>query len=258
MLQHSSNWTRNIHQKPMWRCDLENMHESEALFSAPDHFRGHVRALHQNVWKDLNDMNIAVLAEEFVDMPRMPNICPLCCLTPKGIAGMEYTSVEIAPSPITMESHIAKHLQGLMVLSLRLMETQNKEPYSDCKEGSLTPEGSRRGSLVDHSEENSDLSDISLSPFGSPIIPPALSTMGSDGLPDIHVQDWSIVMEEARLQYPEQDSDTDSILNHLKTQQEINSQLEYHSESSGKKTVKSKGLNIWSSEFGSRPAPDIE
>src|SRR5271155_3642148 len=48
-----------------------------------------------------------------------------------------------------------------------------------------------------------------------------LSPALNDGEPpEIDAQDWSIVTEETRRQHPELDGDTDSILDHLRTQQE--------------------------------------
>ena len=73
---------------------------------------------------------------------------------------LDYSSEEITPVPRAMENHIAEHLQNLMVLSLRLMETQNEEVDGDGKGGSMTPDESPQGSLVDHSEADSDLDEL--------------------------------------------------------------------------------------------------
>jgi hypothetical protein len=221
MLRHHSSWTQYIHRQPVWRCNSEHMHESEALFSTPDHLRGHVRALHEGIWSGLDDTSIVAPAEgSVVDVLRKPNTCPLCCLTPKSMESLDYSSEEITPVPRAMVNHIAEHLQNLMVLSLRLMETQNEEPDGDSKGGSMTPNESRQGSLVDHSEADSDSDELPLPPFGSPTVRPESPALNDGEPPKTDAQDWSIVTEETRRQHPELDDDTDSILDHLRTLQE--------------------------------------
>jgi hypothetical protein len=196
------------------------MHESEALFSTPDHLHGHVRALHQRIWSSLDDASFAALAEESVfDVRRKPKTCPLCCLTPKDMESLNYSSEEIIPVPRAMENHIAEHLQNLMVLSLRLIETQNEDPDGDSKGGSMTPNESSQGSLVDHSEAHSDSDELPSPPFGSPTVRPESLALNDGEPPETDAQDWSVITEEARLQHPELDCDTDSILDHLRTQQ---------------------------------------
>jgi len=221
MLRHHSSWIQYIHRQPMWKCNLESMHESEALFSTPDHLRGHVRALHERIWNSLDDASFAALAEESVfDVLRKPNTCPLCCLTPKGMESLDYPPEEIIPVPRAMENHIAEHLQNLMVLSLRLIETQNEEPDGDSKGGSMTPNESNQGSLVDHSEADSDSDGLPSPPFGSPTVRPESLALNDGEPPETDAQDWSDVAEKTQRQHPELDCDTDSILDHLRTQQE--------------------------------------
>ncbi|RYP06778.1 hypothetical protein DL765_009366 [Monosporascus sp. GIB2] len=196
------------------------MHESEVLFSTPDHLRGHVRALHKDIWSSLDDTSIAALAEgSIVNVLRKPNVCPLCCLTPKDMESLDYSSEGNTPVPRAMENHIAEHLQNLMVLSLQLMETQNEEPDGDSKGGSMPPDESRLGSPVNHCEADSDSDELPSPPFGSPTVRPEPAALNDSELPETDPQDWSIVMEETRRQHPELDGDADSILDQLRTQQ---------------------------------------
>ena len=158
--------------------------------------------------------------ESVFDVLRKPNTCPLCCLTPKDMESLDYSSEEIIPVPRAMENHIAEHLQNLMVLSLRLIETQNEEPDGDSKGGSMTPNKSSQGSLVNHSEANSDSDELPSPPFGSPTVRPESLALNDGEPPETDAQDWSIVAKETRRQNPELDCDTDSLLDHLRTQQE--------------------------------------
>lgn len=225
MLQHDTSWTQHIHTQQMWRCvwdyrqenkheaNEKYLHESEALFSTPHHLRGHVRALHKETWSSLGDTSIGAFEGHVVDAFRTPNACPLCLFTPEGMETMDTCSDEASHVPRAMENHIAKHLQNLMVLSLRLIGIQGEQPDSDGKDGSMTPDESRSGYLADHSEAGSSLDDLPPPTFESPKIRP-IWDIGD--ITETNAPEWTIVAHEIQRQHIDEEGGADAILDHIK------------------------------------------
>ncbi|KAK2849627.1 hypothetical protein FQN49_005572 [Arthroderma sp. PD_2] len=246
MLQHHRNWSQYIHWQLMWRCNLEcedwpenpivrpkdPMHQSEVLFSTPGHLCGHVRALHGDIWDGLNDNSATDFIEKStIDVPRKPNICPLCYFIPKGMESLDDHSDETAPVPTAMVNHIVEHLQNLMILSIRLIGIQNEEVDCDSEGGSMVPMESPQGSQLDHSEEHSNLSELSSPPIGSPPFRMETFALGYDQPPEADDQAWSTIVEETRRQKPESDIYTDPILDALRNHPQMQN-LHYVTEES--------------------------
>lgn len=124
-------------------------------------------------------------------------------------------SDELTPVSRAMETHITGHLQFLMVLSLKLMETRTEDVDSEFKDGSMMPDKSGWGSQVDGSESDRDLNDMPPPPLGSPSHRSNSVASDDTGTP----VDWSNVAEKRRRLHPELDGDVDSILDHLRTHQ---------------------------------------
>jgi hypothetical protein len=176
--------------------DLIYLHESEALFSTPDHLHGHIRALHNNIWKDLDETSIATLTKESLSVDSKLDTCPLCCFTFKGLKSIQSSSADLALALVEMEDHIVQHLQNLMILSLRLMETQNGKFDDDGEADSMIPEESQIYQ-TDHPGIYSELDK--LSPFGSPNI--HLETSDFNEVESLNLDDidnWSAIVDKTR------------------------------------------------------------
>jgi hypothetical protein len=203
MAGHSPWWSQDVHGQPMWKCNREELHDSEALFSTPDHFLGHVRALHPEFYSTLDESSFIALAEKSVSDPfRPPDTCPLCCLTHLR------TSIK---------NHIAEHLQNLMVLSLRLVEIQDPELYPNSEVRSMNSDRMSLASQVNHFDPFFDLDkdDFRLSLNNPSGTRPETPILDHDKPPDTDIQDWSFVTEKMRQQHPEWDRDVDLLMGHL-------------------------------------------
>ncbi|KAF3923725.1 hypothetical protein ABW20_dc0106485 [Dactylellina cionopaga] len=111
-----------------------------------------------------------------------------------------------------------------MVLSLQLLEIQNEQLNDNDEGGSMAPNESCQGSLVDGSEENSDPSELPSPVFGSPStsVRPESPVLGYEESPETVPEEWSLITETIRrdLSQPKLDGETDSILDHLRSRQE--------------------------------------
>ncbi|KAF2691769.1 hypothetical protein K458DRAFT_398181 [Lentithecium fluviatile CBS 122367] len=238
MRQHHAKWTQYIHQQSMWSCNLKCMHEpdctdepvalfscmheSTAFFSSTAHLRNHVRTMHGASW---TGTGISELVEKsIVDTDRQPNICPLCSLPPKvkGGQSLDESASEMTSVSKVMETHIAEHLQYLMVLSLRLLETQNDQldDVGSCGSTSGATENESSNAISEaESDNNSSSDELPSPPSGSPVIRPQSPTFDDDEAFETNAQDWSSLTQNIRKDYGELDGGVDPILAHFEASQ---------------------------------------
>ncbi|KAF3287639.1 hypothetical protein TWF970_007350 [Orbilia oligospora] len=211
-----------------------NTHLSNTLFSAPNKFSAHFKTVHRKFCFDENYApkegnsieegdsleasrhaahNKVLFSEDTIssiakgsiveDFPEA-NICPLCRMKPKGMENQEYSSSGLSPRVSTeMENHIAEHLQNIMILSLRLLDSQDTESYDFMPHGSMTPTESCHRSLSEFHEEGSDSSEHPSSRF-------SLTTENNRETaepifqepPESVSQDWSMVTNDLWSNYP--------------------------------------------------------
>ncbi|KAF3220279.1 hypothetical protein TWF679_009658 [Orbilia oligospora] len=224
-------------------------HPSDALFSAPNKFSAHFKTVHRKFCSDedyapkegnsveegdsletsrrvahktvlLSEDTISSIAKgSIVEHFPEANVCPLCRMKPKGIENQEYSSSGISPRVSTeMENHIAEHLQNIMILSLRLLDSQDTESYDFMPHGSMTPTESCHRSLSELHGEGSDSSEHSSSRFGL-TAEDNRETAGPifQEPPESVPQDWSTVTNDLWRNYPGLNSDpeNDSILRNI-------------------------------------------
>ncbi|KAF3192014.1 hypothetical protein TWF788_004204 [Orbilia oligospora] len=224
-------------------------HPSDALFSAPNKFSAHFKTVHRKFCSDedyapkegnsveegdsletsrrvahktvlLSEDTISSIAKgSIVEHFPEANVCPLCRMKPKGMENQEYSSSGISPRVSTeMENHIAEHLQNIMILSLRLLDSQDTESYDFMPHGSMTPTESCHRSLSEFHGEGSDSSEHSSSRFGL-TAEDNRETAGPifQEPPESVPQDWSTVTNDLWRNYPGLNSDpeNDSILRNI-------------------------------------------
>ncbi|KAH8889148.1 hypothetical protein GQ53DRAFT_843190 [Thozetella sp. PMI_491] len=222
MAQHQNIWTEHIHSRRMWRCDIEDVHESEALFSTADDLLSHIRALHPSSWTTFQGATRAELSQQFTcDVFRNSHTCPLCCLTPKGLE-------EVDPSDRLlvlemMEKHLAEHLQNTVVLSLRLIETQNTPLGEEGgrSESSMVPGDTSLGSHADHSDSDSEVTSPSILTFRSRSLQTASPLQSNDEPPKTNSQHWATIADGALDRRNFLENDSDPILTHLRAHQNL-------------------------------------
>ncbi|KAF3317976.1 hypothetical protein TWF173_009796 [Orbilia oligospora] len=219
-------------------------HLSDTLFSAPNKFSAHFKTVHRKFCFDENYApkegnsieegdsleasrhaahNKVLFSEDTIssiakgsiveDFPEA-NICPLCRMKPKGIENQEYSSSGLSPRVSTeMENHIAEHLQNIMILSLRLLDSQDTKSYDFMPHGSMTPTESCHRSLSEFHEEGSDSSEHPSSRF-------SLTTENNRETaetifqepPESVSQDWSMVTNGLWRNYPDPNNNPENDL----------------------------------------------
>jgi hypothetical protein len=213
MLQHCSTWTQRVHSQPMWKCCLEVLdpeachsgsayecsacdsqytHESAVYFPSEYHFLGHVRIIHASHLEKMSwtEKDLLVLAaESSVKTILEPNLCPICYLAPENLE---------QSGPNSMHSHVAEHLQLLMLLSLRLLKYPNGHSHDrddgQSISGAVADQG-LTGTRGKQSEEHPD-DDKPLSPFASR--PQSPTSSGDQADTEKDPATWSNLTDELR------------------------------------------------------------
>lgn len=130
MIDHDASWTQQIHTSPMWACNRVDTHESTAFFTTAEELREHLKIVHANFYHDEEHSIASILETSIVEPARDPHTCLLCCSDLADADESELigatTSDELPPVSIATSAHVAEHLENIMVLSLNLMELQQR------------------------------------------------------------------------------------------------------------------------------------
>ncbi|EAU29575.1 predicted protein [Aspergillus terreus NIH2624] len=136
---HGKSWHREAHVLPTWACPLCG--DGHATFAGPGVLTEHLENLHTGTFT-VSQVQAIVRQSQFWS-PRGQDICPLCCLPVQGIhdplsketgdGNPQTTSRDREPQDFfgpsssntarlgMIASHVAGHLQGIMLLTLRLI-----------------------------------------------------------------------------------------------------------------------------------------
>ncbi|EHK48742.1 hypothetical protein TRIATDRAFT_182228, partial [Trichoderma atroviride IMI 206040] len=226
---HGQNWHREIHLPLWWICPLCN--SKETTFSRAQDLSEHISKLHDETF---TKPQIQVIVHQSqLRSPRPQDMCPLCCLSMRDedrqertfkVAQPDLSSKDQVPEGKTtgtqsaqnlervnieaIARHVAAHLQGIMLFTLRMMSLDVLNATADEKSlsSSTNHDSSRAGSaqqrfeeetgaIVDMLEEEADSMEVD-----DPLI--------GDTIPDCeHIDDWQDVINETQ-----QFSGTDSFL----------------------------------------------
>ncbi|KAH4177188.1 hypothetical protein HBI49_055760 [Parastagonospora nodorum] len=133
MFKHHLHWPQYIHRGKMWICRIgllgsaahregesdafqsKYTHESAAYFSSANHFMSHVKTMHYEEGRaPWNDADLLALSDEcVVELSLDAAVCPICHMAQEGPQNKSSKS---------MHDHIAAHLQGIMLLSVSLIQ----------------------------------------------------------------------------------------------------------------------------------------
>lgn len=121
---HGHKWYQEVHAPSAWVCPLCT--DEEVAFSQSHDFTAHLREIHKGIFTE--PQIEAITKQSWFQVSRPRGVCPLCCL-PIGRqqnrqskeAEHEHSASSSTPSPELIGSHIAAHLQSILLLTLRLI-----------------------------------------------------------------------------------------------------------------------------------------
>ncbi|RDW78955.1 uncharacterized protein DSM5745_05807 [Aspergillus mulundensis] len=150
---HSSSWHCEIHASSSWACPLCS---EDTTFSTSEALARHLEGWHDGIFK-AHQVN-SIVRQSIFPVTRPKSTCPLCCFpmgddqshngrmaeedslaatsvakrlrTEAGYTGMNSSEVDAETPPVharTVASHVAAHLQNVMLLALRLISIQGAQ-----------------------------------------------------------------------------------------------------------------------------------
>ncbi|EHK21379.1 uncharacterized protein TRIVIDRAFT_152503 [Trichoderma virens Gv29-8] len=170
---HGQNWHREVHLPTWWICPLCN--NQETTYPKAQDLSEHISKLHRDVF---TEQQIQVIVHQSrLRAPRPQDVCPLCCLSMKDEQEKDENDQQATPSPqvpafqgqspLNIEfiaRHVAAHLQGIMLFSLRMMALDavaDKSADDKNLSGNTDDDLSRLGSNQQHSlPETQEMDDI--------------------------------------------------------------------------------------------------
>jgi WD40 repeat protein len=151
-IRHGSTWTREVHAPTSWICPFCD--KDAAVFERPDDLALHLENPHPTI---LTEPQVqAIVRQSRLHYPRAPDICPLCSFSMSQQQDQNFNSVNKGGQASTTmgqtkhttsnhaqakepsaagsktessaetATHVATHLQGIMLLSLRLIPAHLK------------------------------------------------------------------------------------------------------------------------------------
>ncbi|PKK53047.1 hypothetical protein CI102_4119, partial [Trichoderma harzianum] len=125
---HGKNWHREVHLPTWWICPLCN--NQETSYPKMQDLSEHISRLHGAVF---TEQQIQIIVQQSrLRAPRSQDVCPLCCLPMKDEQDRDEDQATPNPqvpafqsqgqlSVETIARHVAAHLQGIMLFSLRMI-----------------------------------------------------------------------------------------------------------------------------------------
>ncbi|EHK42025.1 hypothetical protein TRIATDRAFT_251378, partial [Trichoderma atroviride IMI 206040] len=173
---HGHNWHREVHLPAWWICPLCN--DQETTYSKAQDLSKHISKLHGDVF---SEQQVQVIVHQSrLRAPRPQDVCPLCCLSMKDGQDPDEDDQQTTLDPQTpsfqsqgllnariVARHVAAHLQGLMLFSLRMMALDavaHKSTEDTALSGDTDDDLSRLGSNQQYSlpqtQEMEDINDL--------------------------------------------------------------------------------------------------
>ncbi|ETS03838.1 hypothetical protein M419DRAFT_43937, partial [Trichoderma reesei RUT C-30] len=211
---HGQHWHRQVHLPVWYICPLCNTQDT--TFSRAPGLAEHLMKLHGDVF---TAQQVQVIVHQSrLRAPRSQDICPLCCLSmtdgpSPGEDEDKHSAEETAPEPQAssfqdrpplhveaIAKHVASHLQGIMLLTLRMMSLElspeipaDSQSLSGGTDDGLSRFGSTR-QLSHHEAQGQGMrtSDESWNQDGSKM--DIDDPVSEDAIPDCeHDVDWQDV-----------------------------------------------------------------
>ncbi|KAF2148089.1 hypothetical protein K461DRAFT_68483 [Myriangium duriaei CBS 260.36] len=138
-MSHSSDWPWMIHNSTVWICKAGHEYDTQYIFSTKAEIRNHAMLHHLT----FDAEKVEIVLRDSEEDTSSARVCPLCT----------YLVPEAQESKGYMARHVAAHLEGLMLLTLRLMSAMP---------GTFGSEEDERSVFSDHSERDACASDGTL------------------------------------------------------------------------------------------------
>lgn len=138
---HGQNWHQEVHPASLWICPL--CMEEEVTFTKSNDLEMHFKTVHPAVFPIAFTKYEAqaIIQHSRIQTSRPQDSCPICCLSIKdgddyGPEGKHASNNEMCvqdafssstPGIEKIGSHVAAHLESIMVLTLRLISIKSPE-----------------------------------------------------------------------------------------------------------------------------------